>query len=220
MIQLKWKNLAFFRKTNRIFLKNVQKIFSNVTPPTGPNQVSAAPPKTKEQLKVENLMKQWPEYLRNPPKGALHLEIAKEIYEDLYKYHQGDKKFQGLYDVPYNYSLKYLSNYINNKTSDSIAQYMKEFEGFLPDDIIVQKFQSLAFGCPELTKELFEVILPQVKKIIINADRQALGNVAKAIMAAANLNIADKEFWDMIVLFFSLNRNLNYLMRDFTGILA
>ena len=173
----------------------------NTGPLTAPNagQVSAVPPKSKEQIKIDGLMQQWPEYLRNPPKGYKDLELAKEIYEDLYKYHQGDKKYMGPYDVPLEYNRRFTSPINSVKTTDAIADYFRDFEGFLPDHFIMGRFRYMAYTHGEKTKDFFEVILPQVKKLIINADRQTATNLYIAVESGTWMDLADKEFWDMIV---------------------
>jgi hypothetical protein len=173
----------------------------NTGPPSAPNagQVSAVPPKTKEQLKVEGLMQQWPEYLRNPPKGYVDLELAKDLYEELYKYHQGDKKYLGPYDVPLEFNRRFTSGINNVKTTDAIADYFRDFEGFLPDHFIMGRFRLMAYVHGEKTKDFFEVILPQVKKLVINADRQTATNLYSAVEAGTWMDLGDKEFWDMIV---------------------
>ena len=144
-------------------------------------------------------MQQWPEYLRNPPRGNIDLEIAKGILEELYKYHQGDKKYLGPYDVPLEISRKTTSGINFVKTTDSIADYFRTYEGFLPDHFIMGRFRYMAYVHGEKTSEFFDTILPQVKKLILNADRQTATNLFIAVEAGTYMNIADKEFWDMIV---------------------
>ena len=203
MLNLKGTKLKYFpliKTFKSPFQFNLIKNFNTVTPATtGAQQVSTAPIKTKEQIKIETLMSQWPEYLRNPPRGYVDLELAKEIYLDLYKFHQGDKKTQGPYDVPLAYNYKYTQQVNSVKTTDAVAHYLKEFEGFLPDHYIMSRFKYSAMTTKDKSKEFFEVILPQVKKIIINVDRQTASHLATSVEVGAWLNLVDKEYWDMLV---------------------
>jgi hypothetical protein len=203
MFRLKYKQIGNFKSSNLMKKLDCSKLFSTVTPATtGPGQVSTAPPKTKEQLKIEGLMMQWPEYLRNPRKENIDMILAKDLCQDMYKYHQGDKKYQSIYEVPVHYMKRIGIAYTGVNTTDAMASYLKEFEGFIPDAFIISKFENMAARCPEKTPEFFREILPQVKKIIINADRQAAPHLAKAVTVGVVLNLADNEYWDMLVYFF------------------
>jgi hypothetical protein len=203
MFRLKYKHFANLRSFNFLIKSDGFKLFSTVTPAaSGPGQVSTAPPKTKEELKIEGLMKQWPEHMKNATKENVDHQLAKDICQDLYKHHQGDKKNQGYYDLPYVYMKKILISQAGTQTTDAVACFLKEFEGFLTDEVIMSKFNKIAFTCPEKTPEFFQVILPQIKKIIINADRQSAPHLATAVASGSALNIADTEFWDMLVLNF------------------
>jgi len=161
--------------------------------------VATPPTKTKEQLKVEGLMQQWPEYLRNPPKGYFELESAKEIYETLYKYHQGDKKYMGPLDLPRQFAADFTAVVNQCMSTDSIADFFLQYEGFLPDHFIMHKFRQISLQHGEVTKDLYDIILPQVKKLILNADRQTAKNLFMAAVAGSHLLLNDTEFWDMLV---------------------
>ena len=187
-------------KTKNITLTLVKKFSTGPPAPNaGPSQVSTAPVKTKEQLKIDALMEQWPEYIRNPPKGSIDNKVAKELLEDLYKFQQGDKKYLGPYDLPLNIHSQTSSGINFVKTTDSIADYFKTYEGFLPEHYIMGRFRYMAYVHGEKTAEFFDVILPQVKKLILNADRQTAKNLFIGVESGTLMNIADKEFWDMIV---------------------
>lgn len=167
----------------------------------GQGQVATPPTKTKEQIKVETLMQQWPEYLRNPPKGDYDLETAKEIYEDLYKYHQGDKKYLGPLDIPTTYAQDFNAVINQVQTTDAVADFFARYEGFLPEHFIMGLFQYLAARQQDKTPEFYDTILPQVKKLILNADRQTAKNLYIAVVSGSYLKLNDTEYWDMIVIY-------------------
>lgn len=172
---------------------------TNTPAPAGAQgQVQTPPAKTKEQLKVEALMNQWPEILRNPPKDS-HLQEAKEFYEDLYKYHQGDKKYMGPLDLPKQYARDFVEVVNQTFTTDAIADFFQQYEGFLPDHFIMGKFKQIALTHKDKSPELYDIILPQVKKLILNADRQTARNLHIAVVSGSYLNLDDAEYWDMIV---------------------
>jgi hypothetical protein len=188
--------LIHFRKYN---------FSTNIPATTGAQgQVANAPIKTKEQLKVEALMQQWPEALRNP-KGYLDNEIAKGIYEDLYKYHQGDKKYLGSYDIPLDYSRDFLAVVNQCFTTETISDFFKSYEGFLPEHMIMSKFQEIGLRYRDTTPELFQDILPQVKKVLVNADRLTARNLHFACVGGSYLNLNDNEFWEILVIIFHYN---------------
>lgn len=181
-------------------LTNIYKKFFNTpnTPATGKEQqISTQPPKSKEQLKVEALMQQWPEHLKNPK--LLEMQYLKEYLESSYKFHQGDKKYLGPFDMPAPI-LSQMETKINNvKTTESVADFFEKYEGYLPDHFIMRKFYEIATTHGDKTKDLFDVILPQVKKLVLKCDRQNPQVLFYAVEGASWLNLQDKEFWSMIV---------------------
>jgi hypothetical protein len=183
----------------KLFRKNFNTTASAATTPaTGKEQqISTQPLKTKEQLKVEAQMQQWPEHLRNPK--ILEMEKLKEYLEFVYKFHQGDKKYLGPFDLPAPV-LSQMETRVNwANTTDSIGQFFSNNEGFLPDHFIIRKFHQIALTHGDKSPELFDEILPQVKKLVLNCDRQNPQVLFHAVEAGSLLNLQDKEFWSMIV---------------------
>jgi hypothetical protein len=185
--------------TSKQFPQFFKKYFNTAnTPATGKEQqISTQPPKTKEQLKVEGLMQQWPEHLRNPK--LLEMQHLKEYLEFVYKFHQGDKKYMGPFDMPAPLLAQMESKINNAKTTDSIANFFENYEGFLPDHFIMRKFYEIATTHGDKTPELFDVILPQVKKLVLSCDRHNSKVLFYAVEGASCLSLQDKEFWSIIV---------------------
>jgi hypothetical protein len=193
-------NFNSTRQFTKLFRKNFNTAATPAatTPATGKEQqISTQPTKTKEQLKVEAQMQQWPEHLRNPK--ILEMQKLKEYLELVYKFHQGDKKYIGPYDLPAPV-LSQMENRVNwAKTTDSIGQFFSNNEGFLPDQFIIRKFHQIAVTHGDKTPELYDEILPQVKKLVLNCDRQNPKVLFYAVEAGSLLNLKDKEFWSMLV---------------------
>lgn len=158
------------------------------------------PPKSKDQLKVEALMERWPEIVRNPPKENEELKTMKSNLETIFKFHQGDKNYLKQYDLPADIQSIINQALTYTMTTDSIANFLYQYEGFLTDNLIIKKFNDICLSHKDLTPEFFDVILPQVKSTIAKADRQSNDVLGLAAIGAANARIQDKEFWDIIVL--------------------
>ena len=200
-----FKNVQMtYIKLNINCTKQFPKLFSKYfnttanTPATGKEQqITPIIPKTKEQLKVEAQMQQWPEHLRNPK--LLEMQKLKEYLEQIYKFHQGDKKYMGPYDMPLPI-LNQMESKINGpKTTDAIAEMFANYEGFLPDHFIIKKFHEIAVTHRDKSPELYNDIIPQVKKLVLNSDRQNAQVLFYAVEAGSLLNLQDKEFWSMLV---------------------
>jgi hypothetical protein len=176
--------------------------FNKPTTPTvagQQNTPATPPPKTKDQLKVENLMQQWPEWIRNAPKDNLLLTSIKRSQERLYKFHQGDRNYLKSEDLPHDLFQEVSTCVVSTFTTETIAAIFEEYEGFLTDHWIVTKMFQIAASHQDLTDEFFKVILPQVKETLKKADKSSGTILFLAGYAASLLNIADKEFWDIYV---------------------
>jgi hypothetical protein len=170
------------------------------TPPaqSPPTQVAKPAEKTKEELKVEKLMSQWPEYIRNPPKGNIKANDVKNRLEQTYKFHQGDKKYLSKYDLPISIFQESQTFGHNLYLADATSQYFNDFEGFITDHDIMKSFaQNCLFN--DVCKEFFDTVLPRVKQLVLKADRQCNNTLHLAVVGAAAVDLGDKEFWDMIV---------------------
>ena len=178
------------------------KLFNDKTPATtNQNPPSQAPPKSKEELKVEKLMEQWPEFIRNPKPGMIDLVEKKKELEQMYKFHQGDKNYLKEWDLPDKMSEDIGSLMTGVLSTDNIIENFKKYEGFITDDIIIDKFYRICTEHKDLTPEFYSYLIPLIKKLISKADRHSNKFIAKACISAANINLGDKEFWDILVIF-------------------
>lgn len=204
----RFSTLLSMKRNNSKFsnFSNIQKFYFNkpTTPSIAGQQTTPATPpqKTKDQLKVEKLMEQWPEWIRNAPKENLMLTSIKRSQERIYKFHQGDKNYLKDEDLPHDLFQEVSTCVMATFTTDTIASLFEEYEGFLTDHWIVTKLFQIALTHKDLTDEFFKVILPQVKETLKKADKSSGTILYLAGYAASILNISDKEFWDIYV-----NRN-------------
>jgi hypothetical protein len=198
----KIKILNHSKLFQKILFNNLSKFFTTVpvTPAGNSSQVSTAVPKTKEELKIEALMSQWPEYIRNPPKGMIELERIKKRLEDYYKFYQSDKKYVGEYTFPAEIKNMTEKLRLTPRTTDSVVDVFQKYDGFLADNWIVDRFHLICTTHKDLTPDFFEVIVPKVKQLIIKADRQCPHILALAYVGAATVKLGDTEFWDMLVI--------------------
>jgi hypothetical protein len=199
----------------KFFIKkiNLVKFFNDkptIPAPTGAaaGQVGQAtpPPKSKEELKVEKLMEQWPEYIRNP-EFPDH-KMQKEYLEKTYKFHQGDKPYIKDYDLPENLAEEVKADTYYALTTDNIIDLFKSNEGFITDTILADKFYNICNTHKELTPEFFSYLMPIIKKTVAKADRHSNKVLALIATGAAQINLGDKEFWDIMV-YITKYRNLS-----------
>jgi hypothetical protein len=196
---------TFNKSLSNIFINKFPKKFFNTsnTPATtgaaGTVAPNTPPPKTKDEIKIEKLMEQWPEAIKNPDKHNPNAIVTKESLEQVYKFHQGDKPYVKTYDIPRDLQTWINRQSVNLRTTDAIAENLEDFDGFLTDEIIADRFLQIAITHKDVTPELFDKIIPIVKRQILNADRQSNDVIGKIAFAAAKLNIGDTELWEMIV---------------------
>jgi hypothetical protein len=172
------------------------KLFNTPATNTANQQVVTPPQKTKEEIKVETLLQQWPDALRKPK--ILELEALKDFLETTYKYY-GEKKYIGGYDIPAPILTEVELKVNHVRTTDAIAEFFKEYQGFIPEKFIMNRFHQIALTHKDKTPEFFNDILPEVKKLVINSDRHTPQNLFIAVESGSLLGLEDKEFWDMIV---------------------
>ena len=195
-------------KSNSNKFNNKQIIFSNILKknfnapiPAGQGNLATktdAPPKTKEQLKIEKLMENWPESVKNPQ--TEELQHLKDTLEYVYKFHQGDKNYLKYHEIP-----EYITRSINSEvymalSTENVAELFKEKNGFLTDEWIIYKFYEIASTHKDLSKPFFDTILPEVKKCITNSDRHCNNILALGVIGGANLYLGDREFWGLLVI--------------------
>jgi hypothetical protein len=157
-----------------------------------------APPKSKDEIKVEKLMEQWPEYIRNAEFPDMKLQ--KERLEKTYKHHQGDKAYMKLHDLPDTLREQVVWDTYYAQTTDNIIEKFKEYDGFIPDTILSNKFYNICISHKEQTPDFFSYLIPLVKRTIAKADRHSNKVIAQIAIGAALINLGDKEFWDILVM--------------------
>jgi hypothetical protein len=212
------KSKYFFKRINLVKYFNDKPATTPATTP-GATQVgqTAPPQKTKEELKIEQLMSQWPEYIRNPEPEMIDNREIKQNLEHNYKFHQGDKPYIKLHDIPEIMQREIAKGYLAMST-DVIIDEFKEYEGFFSDNLIAEKFHLICSYHKDLTPEFYQYLIPLVKKIVAKADRHSNSVLAHIGVGAALINLGDKEFWDMYVRLYSYFRSLNLLMRNYIDI--
>jgi len=182
-------------------LMRISKKHFNTPVPAGAagvaTQGSQAPPKTKEQLKVEKLMENWPEAVRNPQ--TEEMQLLKETLEYVYKFHQGDKPYIKYHELPEHITRTLNSQIYTVMSTENIAEIFKDQNGFIPDEMIAFKFHQICITHQDLTREFYDTILPEMKKCISNSDRQSNNILALALVGGAHAHIVDKEFWGLLV---------------------
>lgn len=189
------KGLKNSNQISQILLKNF-----NAPVPAGQGNVATkneAPPKTKEQLKIEMLMEEWPECIRNPQ--TEELKHFKESLEYVYKFHQGDKNYLKYHEIPEPIARSINGDLIMSMSTENIAQLFIEKQGYLTDEWIIYKFYEISATHKDLSKPFFDTILPEVKKCIANSDRHCINILAMGVVGGANLNLGDREFWGLLV---------------------
>jgi len=207
--KLLFKNplLTKIMKTSQLNLINIsslmrvsKKSFNTPVPAGVAAQGVQAPPKTKEQLKVEKLMESWPETVRNPQ--TEEMKLLKDTLEYVYKFHQGDKPYIKYHELPEHVTRTLNSQYYLSMSTENIAMVFREMNGFLPDEMIAHKFYEICMTHKDLTREFYDTILPEMKKCIANSDRQCNNILALAVIGGASAHVVDKEFWGLLVKFF------------------
>jgi hypothetical protein len=178
---------------NLNFLKSL-KNFNTTTPAT-----AQPPQKSKEELKVEKLMEQWPEFIRNPDPELIDIQDVKKKFEITYKYHQGDKPNVRAFDQ-YNKLYQEKSHeFIGALTTDNIIEKFQQHEGYVTIDILFNKLDYICSTHKELTPEFYSYLIPLVKKHIATSDRHCSNYLATACKSAALINLVDNEFWNLLV---------------------
>jgi len=199
------KNLTKTKNTNQISILNLLKKNFNTPVPAGQGNLATktdAPPKTKEQLKVEMLLEKWPESVKNPK--TEELKFLKETLEEVYKFHQGDKPYLKQHEIPEMITRTTQGDLIMALSTENIANLFIEKKGFLTDEWIIYKFYEISATHRDTSQAFYETILPEVKKCIANSDRHCINILAFGVIGGANLSLGDREFWGLLVIIFIL----------------
>lgn len=177
--------------TLRRFLSPSFKLFNQ-------SAVTEKPQKTETELKIERLMERYPDYIKKAdPKLHPELYDLRTNLEDTYKYHQGNKPFVHRRDMPERiYGIMWLRQ-ANYKTTNSFAKYILDFEGFIPEDIFAAKFHEVCHT-KETTPEFYQVVVPEAKKFVANANRECIQTLYRVAVGAALINLQDEELWALL----------------------
>lgn len=171
---------------NRLFTYN----FSTTTP-------TQTQEKTSEQIKIESLMSQWPECVRNPGKYELDLQKIKEELEVFYKFYNPDKSMLYDWEIPNEIRMRTGYPELGTLTGYSFQRVLEMFKGFLETDFIFERFNHIA-SRNDVEKEFYQIVIPILKSYMLKMDRQAVGELCNAALGAAKLNLGDKEFWGIL----------------------
>jgi hypothetical protein len=183
--------ISFFKLFPKYF-NDKPDFLTNLAPKTD------SPPKTKEQLKIEMLMENWPECVKNPK--TEEFKHFKETLEYVYKFHQGDKNYLKYHEIPEFITRSTNGDILCAMSTENIAYLFNEKQGFLTDETILYKFFEISATHKDLSPAFFQTILPEVKKCIANSDRHCINILALGVIGGANLNLGDREFWGLLVI--------------------
>lgn len=178
-------------------LRHNLRFFSNTPATPGAPNPNAPAIKTKEQLKLEALMEQLPEQIKNPEKDT-RMQLNKEKIMNLYKFNQEDKKSVQPWDIPVEI-LQEMTYKMGAMTSDNITDFLVKHEGYVPDTYFLQLFQRMTIVYPDITQDFYDVVLPKLKKMMLGADRHTISVIAIGAIGCGKNSIADAELWEIVV---------------------
>lgn len=163
-----------------------------------PNQqLAETGKKSPQQLNIEKLLQQWPESIKNP-KTDIALDMKRTL-ESVYKWHQGDKNYHKEEDLPMELYNEVSHAFCASFTTDTVTHLFDEYDGFLTDQQIADKFELICFSHQDYTKDYYEKIVPKVKDVLMKADKQSGKTISKILRAACRAQLGDKEFWEIAV---------------------
>jgi len=168
--------------------------------PIPPNQQITKPgeaQKTPQELNMERLMGQWPETIRNPT-NDITLEV-NQMMKEVYKYHLGEKAYHKVDDLPLEIYHQTMVGSMTSRTTDTIANLFQEFEGFLTDHQMADRFNMISSTHKDYTKDYYETIVPAIKKMLLKADRGSSHTLYLCTVGGAKAFLGDTEFWEIIV---------------------
>ncbi len=168
--------------------------------PIPPNQQLTEPgtKKTPQELNIERLMEQWPESIRNPKTDIG--QNLKNILANAYKFHDFDKPYHKHWDLPEDLFVESSAHVYSARTTDNISEVFQEWEGFLTDHQKAVKFYEICVTHKDFTSEFYEVIVPEVKKMLTKADKGSNLTLFLCTAGASFGKFVDTEFWDIIVI--------------------
>ena len=142
-------------------------------------------------------MNRWPECIRNPT-SDINADIKNSLL-GIYKYHLGEKAYHKIDDLPIELYLEAMNGILTARTTDTIAEVFQEFEGFLTDHQMADKFHQISLTHKDFTKEYYDVIVPTIKKMLLKADRGSNHTLHLCTVGGAVACLGDTEFWEIIV---------------------
>ena len=193
----------FLFKTNKIiskntFLFNNLKYFNTNTPAKPQeNAPTKAPERTPEEQKIDKLMAEWPEYVRNPDPMHFELINLKKYLEYSYKYYQGDKGGVYTWDFPESVGRTPLLTLHGCLTTDTLAHTLKMYNGFLDTMTMFKSFDNVC-TFKDYQKATYEVVLPILKHHMAKFDKNNITEIYYAISGACKINLGDLEFWNIV----------------------
>lgn len=158
---------------------------------------TAAPEKTPEQIKIEALMSQWPECVRNPKKYENDLIELKNQLELFYKNYNPDKVM--LYDWETLPEIDIVVGLpeIGALTTQTYQHLLQKFKGFLNTAFIFERFNFIA-DIKDTDRDTYKIIIPILKSYMAKFDRSSINELYYASIAAAKINLADNEYWGIL----------------------
>lgn len=186
-----------FRKLriNSILFSNLSYKAFNSNIPTKPQDNSVS--KTPEEQKIDNLMSQWPEYIRNPNESHLDLIELKKNLEYFYKYYQGNKGGVYSWEIPPDISNITNTALTTSLTNTTLVDCLELYEGFLQTKIIFEKFEHVC-SIGDNQRSTYSVVIPIIKHHMEKFDRNDINEIYNAVSGACKINLSDNEFWNIV----------------------
>ena len=190
-------NSLIFEKYNPFFKYQLKFFNTTVPSQTNTNSPTQAPERTPEQIKIDNLMSQWPEYIRNPHPNHSELVNLKSKLETFYKFYNGDKAAIYMWDMPPEIQILAGLDLEGSLTNDSIVQSIKLYEGFVTTESLFKKFEHIA-NIKDMQPSTYSVLIPILKHYMMKFDRHNINELYLAVAGACKMYLADNEFWDIV----------------------
>jgi len=167
-------------KSKNAFTIQFQKRFFNQVPDT-----------VKEKTGIDK----WDHLSNLKPNEYALIQIRKKL-EDNFKRMKLDKAMSFEWEL--NRDLYEKTGAIHHaRNIESLLEVVKTYHGLVDSAEIFKQFYKIAtFG--DYNREVFTVLIPILKDYMRRFDRQNINELYYGAMAAAELNIADVEFWGIV----------------------
>lgn len=190
--------IAKYFKSN---LYNISKMQFNVPSQPGANTPAQPAEKTPLQIKIDNYIDRWPDFVKNAD-----IETSPELYnlkiriEHTYKaYYQGDKNVINEWQIPRVINeTTYPAQAILGTTVTGLADVLEKFEGFLETKFIFDNFDKITELKDSVSKDMFTVIIPILKHYMVKFDRHCIIELFHAARGGARMMLGDREFWNIV----------------------